>query len=120
MGQFTLAAIEQNNLDLLKEIVNYGGDVTLLTSSGNIPFHSAISGGNTEIVQFLLDQGADVDRPDVHGLTARGLADHQGQEEIQALIRTRQETEKKTSSHNATAAAAGEAASLEDYCKMWQ
>uniref|UniRef100_A0A2C9UCU1 Potassium channel n=1 Tax=Manihot esculenta TaxID=3983 RepID=A0A2C9UCU1_MANES len=95
VGQFTLAAIEQNNLDLLKEIVNYGGDVTLLTSSGNIPFHSAISGGNTEIVQFLLDQGADVDRPDVHGLTARGLADHQGQEEIQALIRTRQETEKK-------------------------
>ncbi|KAJ9167773.1 hypothetical protein P3X46_019369 [Hevea brasiliensis] len=95
VGQFALAATEQNNLDLLKEIVNYGGDVTLPTSSGTIALHKAISEGNTEIVKFLLDQGADVDMPDVHGWTARGLTNHQGREEIQALVRTRQEREKK-------------------------
>ncbi|KAJ9183994.1 hypothetical protein P3X46_007784 [Hevea brasiliensis] len=95
VGQFALVAIEQNNLDLLKEIVNYGGNVTLPTSSGTIALHTAISEGNTEIVKFLLDQGADVDMPDVHGWTARGLADHQGQEEIQALVQKRQEKNKK-------------------------
>ncbi|XP_048228085.1 potassium channel AKT1 isoform X2 [Ricinus communis] len=95
VGQFALAAIEQNNLDLLKEITNCGGDVTQPTRTGIIPLHSAISDGNFEMVKFLLDQGADVDMPDVHGWTARALADHQGHEEIQALIRTTQGREKK-------------------------
>uniref|UniRef100_A0A2C9W3P3 Potassium channel n=1 Tax=Manihot esculenta TaxID=3983 RepID=A0A2C9W3P3_MANES len=96
VGQFALTAIEQNNLDLLKDIVNYGGNVTLPTSNGTIALHTAISEGNTEIVKFLLDQGSDVDMPDVHGWTARGLADHQGHEEIQALVQTMQKKEKKT------------------------
>lgn len=94
VGQFAFTAIEQNNLDLLKEIVNYGGDVTLPTSCGTTALHTAISEGNTEIVKFLLDQGADIDMPDVHGWTPRVLADHQGQEEIQVLFQTRQERKK--------------------------
>ncbi|KDP33617.1 hypothetical protein JCGZ_07188 [Jatropha curcas] len=96
VSQYALAATEQNNLDLLKEIVNYGGDVTLRTSTGTTALHVAISGGNTEIVKFLLEQGADVDMPDAHGWTARRLAEHQGIEEIQALVQTTQHTEKKT------------------------
>ncbi|XP_050230893.1 potassium channel AKT1-like [Mercurialis annua] len=95
VDQFALADIEQNNLDLLKEIVNCGGDVTRPTSSGTIPLHTAISDGNIEMVKFLLEQGADVDTPDVDGWTARDLADHQGHEEIQALIQNTQTKEKK-------------------------
>lgn len=96
MGQFACTAAEQNNLDLLKKIVNYGGDVTLPASCGTTALHTAISEGNTEMVKFLLEQGADVDKPDAHGWTPRALADHQGQEEIQALFEYKLELDKKT------------------------
>jgi ankyrin repeat protein len=96
VGQFAYTAAEQNNLDLLKEIVKYGGDVTLPARCGTTAIHTAISEGNTEMVKFILDQGADVDKPDLHGWTPRALADHQGQEEIQALFENRMQTNKKT------------------------
>lgn len=89
VGQYALTAIEQNDLDLLKKIVHYGGDVTLLTNSGTSPLHAAISEGNIEIVKYLLELGANVDLPDAHGWTARDLADQQGHEEIQGLVRER-------------------------------
>ncbi|CAN0838212.1 Potassium channel AKT6 [Linum grandiflorum] len=88
-GEFAFTAVEQNNLDLLKEIVKYDGDVTLPTSSGNTAIHAAISDGNTEMVKFLLDQGVDIDTPDGNGWTARDLADHQGQDEIKLLFQNR-------------------------------
>ncbi|KAJ6674042.1 CHANNEL AKT6 putative-RELATED [Salix viminalis] len=96
VGQFACTAAEQNNLDLLKEIVKYGGDVTLPASCGTTALHTAISEGNTEMVKFILDKGADVDKPDLHGWTPRALADHQGQEEIQVLFENRMLTNKKT------------------------
>ncbi|KAL3746610.1 hypothetical protein ACJRO7_015556 [Eucalyptus globulus] len=86
VGHFACTAVEQNNLELLKDIVKYGGDVTLPTSNGTTPLHKAVSEGNIEIVQFLLDQGADVDKPDVYGWTPRALADHQGHGEIKFLF----------------------------------
>ncbi|KAF5726227.1 potassium channel AKT1-like [Tripterygium wilfordii] len=91
VGHFATTAVEQNNLDLLKDIVNYGGDVTLPTTSGTTALHTAISDGNPEIVKFLLDQGADIDKPDIHGWTPRALADHQGHEDIQNMFGTGQE-----------------------------
>ncbi|KAJ6697888.1 POTASSIUM CHANNEL AKT1 [Salix purpurea] len=96
VGQFALTAAEQNNLDLLEEIAGYGGDVTLPATCGTTALHAAISSGNTEMVKFILDQGADVDKPDLHGWTPRALADHQGQEEIQALFENREQENKKT------------------------
>ncbi|WCJ30215.1 Potassium channel AKT1 [Euphorbia peplus] len=92
VGQYSLTAIEKNDLDLLKKLVDCGGNVTLLANNGTLPLHSAISEGNTEVVKFLLDLGADVDLPDVHGWTARDLADQQGHEEIQNLVRERKKT----------------------------
>ncbi|KAJ6373094.1 hypothetical protein OIU76_027433 [Salix suchowensis] len=82
--------------NLLKDIVKYGGDVTLPASCGTTALHTAISEGNTEMVKFILDKGADVDKPDLHGWTPRALADHQGQEEIQVLFENRMQTNKKT------------------------
>jgi len=96
VGQFALTAVERNNIELLKEIAKYGGDVTLPTTCGTTALHTAISAGNTEMVKFILDQGADVDKPDLHGWTPRALADHQGQEEIQGLFENWVTENKKT------------------------
>lgn len=87
VGNFTCTAIEQNNLDLLKDIVEYGGDLTLPRSNGSCPMHTAISEGNLEIVKFLLEQGADIDKADVYGWTARALAEHQGHDDIKLLFK---------------------------------
>lgn len=92
VGQFACFAAEQNNIDLLQEIIKFGGDVTLPNSSGTTALHTAISEENVEICKFLIDQGADTDRPDAHGWTPRALADHHGNEEIKALLQTNQKS----------------------------
>lgn len=96
VSQFACTAIEQNNLDLLKDIVHHGGDLTRPTSSETTLLHKAISEGNVEIVKFLIDQGAEIDKPDTHGWTPRALADHQGLEEIQFLFQSGQQTKKSS------------------------
>ncbi|XP_043725377.1 potassium channel AKT1-like [Telopea speciosissima] len=97
VGQFTCTAVEQNDLNLLKDIVRYGGDVKLPKSNGTTALHVAVCEGNAEIVKFLLDHGADIDRLDVQGWTPRGLVDQQGHEEIKVLFQSRQETCAQTS-----------------------
>ncbi|KAG5591649.1 hypothetical protein H5410_042163 [Solanum commersonii] len=96
IGQFACFAVEQGSLDLLKEIIKYGGDVTLLNSLGTTAIHTAISEENVEIVKFLLEQGADIDKADVHGWTPRALAEYQGHEEIKELFNLMQPTSKET------------------------
>lgn len=86
VSSYACAAIEQNKLEVLKEIVKCGGDVTQPTNIGTTPLHVAVSEGNIDIVRFLLDQGANIDRPDMHGWTPRNLADHQGHEDIIELF----------------------------------
>ncbi|XP_062164215.1 potassium channel AKT1-like isoform X4 [Alnus glutinosa] len=95
VGHFACIAVEQNNLELLKDIVKYGGDVTLPKSNGTTALHAAVCEGNTEIVEFLLNQGADIDNPDITGWTPRALADHQGHEDIKDLFQAKQEEVKK-------------------------
>ncbi|OMP01238.1 hypothetical protein CCACVL1_03133 [Corchorus capsularis] len=86
VGQFACYAVEQNNLELLKAIVKYGGDVRQPKSNGTCAIHTAICEGNVEMVKFLLEEGVDIDTKDAHGWTARDLADQQGHEEILALL----------------------------------
>ncbi|KAL2517599.1 Potassium channel AKT1 [Abeliophyllum distichum] len=99
VGQFACFAVEQCNIDLLKEIIKYGGDITLLNSMGTTALHTAICEENVEIVKFLMEQGADIDKPDVHGWTPRALADYQGHENIKALFQTKQESNNKKTDH---------------------
>ncbi|OWM71715.1 hypothetical protein CDL15_Pgr005903 [Punica granatum] len=91
VGQFSVIAAEQNNLNLLKDIVRYGGDVTCPNSSENTALHVAVSEDNLEIVKFLLGEGAHMDKPDMLGWTARDLADQQGHEEIKRLFESHKE-----------------------------
>lgn len=96
VGHFACTAAELNNLNLLEEIVQYGGDVTIPRDNGTTALHVAVSEDNTELVIFLLDQGADIDKPDGHGWTPRDLADQQGHEEIKLIFQTRKEAKKQT------------------------
>uniref|UniRef100_A0A2N9HEC5 Potassium channel n=1 Tax=Fagus sylvatica TaxID=28930 RepID=A0A2N9HEC5_FAGSY len=91
IGQFACTAAEQNNLKLLKEIIRCGGDVMHCKTNGATALHIAVSEGNTEIVKFLLDQGADIDKPDFDGWTPRALAEQQGHEDIQTIFQSSRE-----------------------------
>ncbi|PPD81727.1 hypothetical protein GOBAR_DD21352 [Gossypium barbadense] len=91
VGHYACTAAEQNNLNLLKEIIRYGGDVTRPRHNGTSALHVAVCEGNVEIVKYLVDQGADIDKPDVHGWTPRELAEQQGHEEIKTMFESRKE-----------------------------
>ncbi|KAL5572756.1 hypothetical protein UlMin_022353 [Ulmus minor] len=98
VGLFACTAAEQNNLGLLMEIVRRGGDVTTPKLNGTTALHMAVSEDNIEIVNYLLDQGADIDKADIHGWTPRALADQQGHEEIKAIFQSRKEPKIKIQS----------------------
>ncbi|XP_050271829.1 potassium channel AKT1-like isoform X1 [Quercus robur] len=96
-GQFASTAAEQNNLNLLKEIIRYGGDVTCSKMDGTTTaLHVAVCEGNIEIVKFLLDQGADIDKPNSDGWTPRTLADQQGHEDIKTIFESSRESKSQS------------------------
>ncbi|KAJ8485998.1 hypothetical protein OPV22_018483 [Ensete ventricosum] len=86
MGLFASTAAEQNNLELLEDIIRCGGDVTVPKRDGSTALHVAVCEGNAQVVNFLLEQGADMDKPDCYGCTPRNLADQKGHAMIKALF----------------------------------
>ncbi|KAL9233895.1 hypothetical protein vseg_008830 [Gypsophila vaccaria] len=94
--QYACYAVEQDNLELLKDIVRYGGDVKAPKSNGSTVLHAAVSGGNAAIVKFLLKQGANADMPDTQGKTPRHLADYQANDEIKALFAAAKEASQQS------------------------
>ncbi|KAM1022720.1 hypothetical protein ACFX2I_043615 [Malus domestica] len=94
VGNFACSAVEQNNLELLKYIVKYNGDVTLPKNNGTTALHTAVCEENVEIAKFLLEQGAEADKPDSYGWTPRALAEHQGHDKIMELFQQKSESKK--------------------------
>ncbi|KAF4386303.1 hypothetical protein G4B88_003520 [Cannabis sativa] len=88
-GRFACILVEQNNLELLRMFADYGYDVTMPKIDGTTALHAAVCEGNAEIVSFLLEKGANIDKPDNNGWTPRALADHQGHEDIKELFQSR-------------------------------
>ncbi|RRT45671.1 hypothetical protein B296_00054405 [Ensete ventricosum] len=86
MGLFASTAAEQNSLELLEDIIRCGGDVTVPKRDGSTALHVAVCEGNAQVVNFLLEQGADMDKPDCYGCTPRNLADQKGHAMIKALF----------------------------------
>lgn len=86
VGDFASYAVEQNSIDLLKDIIKHGGDVTVRNTIGTTALHKAISEEKTQVVEFLINNGANIDLPDVHGWTPRDLAYHQAHEDILELF----------------------------------
>ncbi|KAI7733991.1 hypothetical protein M8C21_014329 [Ambrosia artemisiifolia] len=94
VGQFSCIVAEQNKLDILKQIIKHGGDVTVPKTNGSTALHVAVCEGNIEMVTFLLTQGANIDKPDDHGWTPRDLADQQGHHDIRKLFLSVKSTER--------------------------
>ncbi|XP_009393618.2 potassium channel AKT1 [Musa acuminata AAA Group] len=91
MGSFACTAAEQNSLELLKDIIRYGGDVTVPKKDKTTALHVAVCEGNVQLVEFLLERGANIDTPDCNGWTPRKLADQQGHEEIKRLFEAKKD-----------------------------
>ncbi|KAK9079970.1 hypothetical protein SSX86_001645 [Deinandra increscens subsp. villosa] len=86
VGEFASCAVEENSIEMLKDIIKHGGDVTVRNNMGTTALHKAISEEKTKVVEFLINHGANIDIPDVHGWTPRDLADHQSHEDILELF----------------------------------
>ncbi|KAH8508690.1 hypothetical protein H0E87_010723 [Populus deltoides] len=88
---------------LLEHGVEHGVDPNIKDSEGNFPIWEALQGNHKSVIKLLSDNGAtisygdmghfaftaDVGKLELHGWTPRALADHHGQEEIQALFENR-------------------------------
>ena len=61
VGKFACLSAEQNKIELLKEILCYGGDITFPNSNRSTALHMAVCEGNTETAKFLLNKGATLD-----------------------------------------------------------
>ncbi|RXN01079.1 Myotrophin [Acipenser ruthenus] len=55
-----------------------GEDVNRTLEGGRKPLHYAADCGQTEMVEFLLSKGADVNAPDKHGITPLLSATYEG------------------------------------------
>ncbi len=55
-----IKAAESGNLWRLKKLVADGTDIMVENSSGNTPLHAAAGGGHKDMVEFLIECGADV------------------------------------------------------------
>ncbi|KAM7263630.1 hypothetical protein ACFE04_001313 [Oxalis oulophora] len=86
VANFACTAAERNNLDMLKELVRCGGDVTLPKNDGTTALHLAVSEDNVDMVKFLLSKGADMDKPDSHDWTPRDFAEQQGHDDIKLIF----------------------------------
>ncbi|KAL5228796.1 hypothetical protein ABZP36_017061 [Zizania latifolia] len=90
-GLYACIAVEKNNTELLNDIVHYGGDVTRPCSGrdGTTALHRAVCDGNVQMVELLLEHGADIDKQDDNGWTPRALAEQQGHDDILLLFKSR-------------------------------
>ncbi|XP_049936452.1 potassium channel AKT1-like isoform X2 [Nymphaea colorata] len=86
MANFACVAAERSSIQMLKDIVHYGGDVTIARSNGTTALHVAVCEGNVDAVKFLVDHGADIKKPDQQGWTPVALAEQQCHEEIKAVF----------------------------------
>jgi ankyrin repeat protein len=68
------SAIEKNNFDYIKQIVEQGADVDLLNDRGESPLHTAVKFERIEIANFLLSKGAKPDIKDGDGITPLNTA----------------------------------------------
>ncbi|XP_062216654.1 potassium channel AKT1-like [Phragmites australis] len=95
---FACIAVEENNSELLKDIIRYGGDINKSLKDGTTPLHRAVCDGNVQMVEFLLEHGADIDKQSNNGWTPRALAEQQGHDDIRLLFKSRAAPSQRISS----------------------
>ncbi|KAK1164193.1 cyclin-dependent kinase 4 inhibitor C-like isoform X1 [Acipenser oxyrinchus oxyrinchus] len=60
--------------DTLRVLVDYGADVNIQDSEGNLPLHLAAKEGNLDVVKFLIERTIEPRRANRKGMTAHELA----------------------------------------------
>ena len=77
------AALENENVEVLKFLVSHGADIHAKNGYGNTPLHAAaVSNMNVEVAKFLVDSGADMDAKDNYGNTPLDLAKREDHAEV--------------------------------------
>lgn len=68
----------EGKIDVLKEALELGGDLTEENEEGDVPLEAAAAGGSAEAIELLLSSGADPTRRDDEGGWALFLAAQAG------------------------------------------
>ncbi|KAF7977136.1 hypothetical protein HWV62_4537 [Athelia sp. TMB] len=77
------SAAQNNQLSLLRSLVSeVPKQVNAVDVDGRTPLHWAASSGSIDIVRYLIDQKAEVDKADGSGWTPLHIASSAGQEEV--------------------------------------
>jgi len=74
------------SLKILQLLVEYGGNVNICSYSNVSPLHRAITKKHIDVVEFLLENGADVDKNDDNKRTGLHIAALSGELEIVKLL----------------------------------
>lgn len=71
--------------EVAEQLLAHGADVNDAVPAA-APIHGAVMGGSAEMVAWLLERGADPDRPDYQGRSAPELAAAMGRPDLAALF----------------------------------
>lgn len=67
-------ASHRGNTNLVKDLISHGANVNYKSSFGRSPLMISVVANKTEIIEFLLDNNANVDQADINGDTALSIA----------------------------------------------
>jgi len=67
-------AVSQKNLEIIKTLICSGADISLANNEGISPLHQASYNGNIQLVDYLLNNGADKNLKTKDGLLAKDIA----------------------------------------------
>ena len=81
-------AIESGNIEAVKQHLAAGTDVNANDRSGSTPLHHAAEGGHKELIELLIENGADLNvKDETLGKTPLGWAIHRKKTEAADLLR---------------------------------
>ncbi len=80
--QEVIFAARGKNLELLKQRLSAGGNINYLDDKYGSALSEAINGGDDEIIQYLIDNGANVNLENSNGIVPLELALHHASGDI--------------------------------------
>jgi ankyrin repeat protein len=80
------AAAASRNLDILRAVLETGGDPNVPQQQGFVPLHEAASSGNREMAELLIKHGANPRLANDAGKTSIDLATDKGHADLAALF----------------------------------